>query len=431
MKYLNYFTIAAPLVAGAGTKVDYSAANHDKAWGAAFCNGNQNSPIDLTGATPNHYNQDPINAYAIVNCINSKLNSGNYQLTINYDTESGWENQQALKFTFSPEPLCNGYKVAQYHYHFDKSEHTIAEDYSYGEVHYVTYKNEFADLGAAVAGNSTGNLAVFGFMLDVNENAKATNADTAAFQANLDAYKNAADASSLTAAYKAVVPAAFQNPNSVYPNNFGNMNGYFRYEGGLTTPACNEVVTWTVFNDKIDMTAAQRTFMQENFKEGYLRGNNRKVQDLAGRTLTHFENTHASMTKEFVYVSDIAYSEDATATADAQASVRSAAQGAVTAQLEKATAEGKLDQNAYAVSVKILKTYQAEAMKAARRRRDAEGEHVFGFRYAATIFYNSKVYNADQVENVFDAVAKADTRTTASAGRNLVAMIALVLPFLF
>ena len=36
-----------------------------------------------------------------------------------------------------------------------------------------------------------------------------------------------------------------------------NLNGYYRYSGSLTTPPCSENVIWTIFEQKIDISASQ------------------------------------------------------------------------------------------------------------------------------------------------------------------------------
>ena len=42
-------------------------------------------------------------------------------------------------------------------------------------------------------------------------------------------------------------------------NLMAGVDKYYRYQGGLTTPTCNEVVTWTVFAETIKISASQVT----------------------------------------------------------------------------------------------------------------------------------------------------------------------------
>ena len=45
-----------------------------------------------------------------------------------------------------------------------------------------------------------------------------------------------------------------RNLRSLMPSN---TEAFYRYSGSLTTPNCNEVVTWTVFRDPVTMSQSQ------------------------------------------------------------------------------------------------------------------------------------------------------------------------------
>ena len=55
-------------------------------------------------------------------------------------------------------------------------------------------------------------------------------------------------------------------PNFIFNNLLpDDINSFFRYEGSLTTPTCNEIVIWTVLTKTIPISSKQvrqkQTFM--------------------------------------------------------------------------------------------------------------------------------------------------------------------------
>lgn len=68
--------------------------------------------------------------------------------------------------------------------------------------------------------------------------------------------------------------------------------GFFRYEGSLTTPSCDESVVWTVFTDQAHLTQQQlQEFHSVHSEIGPLSENFRELQKLNGRIITFREST--------------------------------------------------------------------------------------------------------------------------------------------
>lgn len=69
-----------------------------------------------------------------------------------------------------------------------------------------------------------------------------------------------------------------------------NIDGhFFSYDGSLTTPPCTEGVKWTVVENAIDMSEAQKKIFDDYYKENPSfaggKGNNRALQGLNDRVL--------------------------------------------------------------------------------------------------------------------------------------------------
>merc|ERR1712154_516346 len=139
--------------------------------------------------------------------------------------------------TLSGGPLSSDYKVLQLHFHWGSDNTKGSEHYYDGkaypmEVHIVHYKAAYeGDLDKIL--NSVDGLAVTGFMFSIG-------AENAALKPITD---------------------------------------------GLTTPPCNEVVTWHNFKQPLTISAAQLQAFRElmDGKGGKIVNNYRSPQPLAGR----------------------------------------------------------------------------------------------------------------------------------------------------
>ncbi|XP_026471761.1 putative carbonic anhydrase 3 [Ctenocephalides felis] len=74
-----------------------------------------------------------------------------------------------------------------------------------------------------------------------------------------------------------------------------NRYNFYRYEGSLTTPTCDEVVLWTVFEHSLPISDEQLKIFQKTHTTGdsYLKKNYRATKPLGDRMLKYndFEMT--------------------------------------------------------------------------------------------------------------------------------------------
>ncbi|BFZ13028.1 hypothetical protein BsWGS_16067 [Bradybaena similaris] len=180
----------------------------------------------------------------------------NHPLKINYSPEPSLllENP-GLSFkahitadsTITGGPLLNDqYKLVQFHFHWghdDKSgsEHTVNGKKYPCELHLVHY-NASKYKSPADAVTQCDGLAVIGVFIKVGAE------EHAGFKVLSDnAHKVKCKG------LKCETGASF-NPASLLPDNTSR---YWTYEGSLTTPPCNESVTWIVLQQEITVSAEQ------------------------------------------------------------------------------------------------------------------------------------------------------------------------------
>ncbi|XP_067687020.1 carbonic anhydrase-like [Haliotis asinina] len=140
--------------------------------------------------------------------------------------------------------LTADYNTAQLHFHWGKtdaegSEHTVDGTRFPMEMHIVNYRATYTSVSDA-AGHSDG-LAVLGFFFEIG------NTSHPGIQKIVDVLSSITDAGTNTT----VTPFML---NELLPSSLDN---FYRYSGSLTTPNCNEVVTWSVFPQSIKITSSQ------------------------------------------------------------------------------------------------------------------------------------------------------------------------------
>lgn len=241
------------------------------AWTGQCQTSKSQSPINIisSSAVSKNSKDDPIKADSFV----AEKLGGKHAMTLNNVTSSG---THSATWTFKTMPENSQLKCAQYHCHFDVAEHSMDGDKHFGECHVVCMQAKYADLGKALESEATDALAVFGFLL---AKGTATTVDHAVTKQMIDAKKNYAEGKE----YEMEIPATTQLAD-----------GYYRYNGGLTTPGCNEAVTWTVFKNVQYVSVAQYDEIM-TWKDGNLRGNDRKVQPMNGRSLTFYKSSASKM----------------------------------------------------------------------------------------------------------------------------------------
>ncbi|XP_041092534.1 carbonic anhydrase 4-like [Polyodon spathula] len=224
--------------------------------------------------------QSPINIVTRKTVTDSKLTSFTFE---NYDTfntatikNNGHTVQVDLpsNITIGGGRLEGRYKALQLHLHWGTdagpgSEHTIDGEQYPMELHIVHMKRNYTDLTQAL--NDPTGVAVLGFMYE--EAAQENTRYRPLIEALLRVQDKGTD-STINLMLSDLIPTK------------ASMVNYFRYEGSLTTPTCDQTVIWTLFEKTIPLSKAQLSaFSQKLFfkPNKTMRGTFRPVQPLHGR----------------------------------------------------------------------------------------------------------------------------------------------------
>ena len=266
MKLLAALPILA-LSANAAADAKWTYEDQSDNWGKiGFCNGKTQSPIsindeDLIQPT----GKDPLEASKFIETLRDQYFSAALR-----DIDTG----HALRYNLNKEIVYKSINCYQFHLHINHGEHLFNDQTHFAEAHMVCYKNKFEDVYAAAGSNEPDALAVFGFPIDVDDNLVGDGLSMKSIIENYD-LKVSDD-----------VNVALPIPAST--------KKYYRYQGSLTTPDCNQVVTWTVF---AEMTKISRAQMERMMKMNSLTvGNFRVPQAMNGRKVTVYGDR--SMKKE-------------------------------------------------------------------------------------------------------------------------------------
>jgi len=287
--------IAATLLAGVlGAGSDYSQ-NGDN-WTGTCATGQSQSPINIDPSkTDEVVKQTTFEDFKV-----SGYDAPQTWKIYNKGTTAQLEPADTSAMELSGGFLGADYNLLQIHFHWDKdatglpnsakqgSEHTVQGLNYQGEVHFVHIKKGL-DMTANPPYTKAGDLAVLGFFLEKDDSSTTKNWFDYTIENMIADKVRTNDAS--TAEQLFGWSAAQMLPE--------NLDGFWRYDGSLTTPGCDEVVTWTVFETPIKMKAATFDMLTKSTGLATLPptdpktpSNYRKVQALNGRKVNYYKKSN-------------------------------------------------------------------------------------------------------------------------------------------
>lgn len=195
--------------------------------------------------------------------IDIKLSASLYRTELGHFIFSNYENAVPFQFqlkntgktiqvvidgdeadiSISNGNLSSKYILDQLHFHWGKdpsegSEHLLNGESSSMEIHLVHWKEDYESFNAAL--NFSDGVAVLGVFVEATSDSSLSIPEIANLTEYFDDILNAGNITTIPSfALKSLLPSD---------------KTYHRYDGSLTTPACQESVIWTVFQNPIYLT---------------------------------------------------------------------------------------------------------------------------------------------------------------------------------
>ncbi|CAB4058627.1 CA [Lepeophtheirus salmonis] len=183
--------------------------------------------------------------------------------------------------TITSSHLSNDiFKLAQLHFHWgnmDKygSEHTIDGLQFPIELHLVHFNTKYGETmeEALSVAHKSDNLAVLGVLFEI------TRSDMSILDPLINKLRYIQQEGTKTCVKSLVL-------KNLLPLD---LNTFYSYEGSLTTPKCNEIVTWTVFKKRHSISSGQLDEFRKLISKGKpLVNNYRDIQNLNSRKVDFY-----------------------------------------------------------------------------------------------------------------------------------------------
>lgn len=246
-------------VSCSGSNIDYSAQS---SWKGTCQTGRNQSPIDIKSSQAEVTSYQPFEfaPSAFDKLTTTSLENDGHSVIVS--------NEKFEKIMISGGGLQGVYRLQEPHFHWGKnndegSEHLVNGKAYPLEMHAVTIKDKFVDISAALASKESDALAVLGVLFEVSDD-------------NSPLYFLAKAASGIRGINETVTAPADVTFRQLLPKD---LTQFYRYEGSLTTPDCNEQVVWTVFNRALPVS---KQLLEELRKMEY---------EMGGKTLMNFRMT--------------------------------------------------------------------------------------------------------------------------------------------